>query len=559
MPPCLVSAWLAAALAASALALCGSAASVESPGARFGNATAATGPHRVAFLPNMERVLARASSLAQRQDGLEVVITPAAFFHGVITFGAPELLSGVASKLLRGECLRVIALGGSVTCATAGGVQNRSDHPHAVGDAWPARFGAALDAAFPCSGAGHAVANLCQGAVASDFWVERVAEWRAEEADASAAGPSPLAGADLVVCDTAHNDVEELRHREHHLDDGARIGKYNELLINLLLRPRGGGGDVAAARPAVMYVALSSRKGFETRDQAAPGGGRADGVWAHAPVTRHYGVPQVSVVDALGPFAPGSPQAAWFAEVYKADGWGHPNVLGHQLGADLLVQLLLAHVASSQLRVLPSVGEAAPPPPYVLPATMLYATDDELRMYTEGAPMHISAIEHSPARGLVRVAALSGFEPITDVPGKPPGLIATAVGAFATWLVPPATLAARAGRLQGALHVLSLKTYDRMGTVRVQVLRTAAPGCEALDFSAPFSPQELRMEIIANATVDCLRPPEQRVSEVEVDALSFNATALVAGGGCLLIHATVIDSAPPRADNKIKLMSFVLL
>ena len=564
-----VRACLAAALAAAALAVCGSAepgappGAASPPGSGFGArfASAATGPHRLAFLPNFERVLARASALAQRSDAPEVVITPAAFFHGVINFGAPELLANVSAKLLAGQCLKVVALGGSITCATAGGLANRSDHPQSLADAWPTRFVAALDAAFPCGTAGHSVANLCQGAVASDFWVERVVEWRAAGGEAGPqAAPSPLAGADLVVVDTAHNDVEELRHREHHLDDESRIGKYNELLINLLLRPQSANATQVPPTPAVMYIALSSRSGFDSRAAAEPGGGRRDGVWAHAAVTRHYGIPQVSAVDALGPFAPGSAAAAWFAEAYKADGWGHPNVVGHQLGAALLFQLLLAHVASLRLRVLPALDAASPPQAYALPAALLYATDDELRMYTEGAPLHVSALDGNPARGLVRVAARAGFEPKTDVPGKPAGLIASAVGASATWLVPPATLASRAGRLRGALHVLSLKTYDQMGTLRVEVLRTAAPNCEALNFSAPMSREALGLETLAAATIDCLRPPEQRVSEVEVDALSFNASALAAAGGsgCLLFTASVVDSAPPRADNKIKLMSFVL-
>ena len=514
------------------------------------------------FLPNFERVLARASALAQRTDAPEMVITPAAFFHGVINFGAPELLANVSAKLLSGQCLRVVALGGSITCATAGGLANRSDHPQSVADAWPARFVAALNAAFPCGTAGHSVVNLCQGAVASDFWVERVSEWRAAGAEAGPqAAPSPLAGADLFVVDTAHNDVMELRGREHHLNDEARIGKYNELLISLLLRPQRAGNGTEAT-PAVMYIALSSRGGFDSRAAAEPSGGRGDGVWAHAAVTRHYGVPQVSVVDALGPFAPGSAAAAWFADVYKADGWGHPNVVGHQLGAALLFQLLLAHVASLRLRVLPSLGAAdaaLPPPSYAPPDTLLYATDDELRMYTEGSPLHVNALDGDPARGLVRVVARTGFEPKTDVPGKPAGLIASAVGAFSTWLVPPATLASRVGRLRGSLHVLSLKTYDHMGTLRVEMLRTAAPDCEALNFSAPLSREALGLETLANATIDCLRPPEQRVSEVEVNALSFNISALAAaGGGCLLVNASVVNSVPPRADNKIKLMSFVL-
>ena len=67
--------------------------------------------------------------------------------------------------------------------------------------------------------------------------------------------------------------------------------------------------------------------------------------------------------------------------------------------------------------------------------------------------------------------------------------------------------------------------------------------------------------VAANAAapvIDCLRPPEQHFSEVEVDALSFDAAAALAGGACLLLNVTIVDSVPPRADNKIKLMSFVL-
>lgn len=81
-------------------------------------------------------------------------------------------------QLWTGErCLKLAVLGGSVSCGMAVGGREK---------AWPALLVALLNESFPCPAPGHHVANLCVKAVATDYWVDALAGWRANTSHPSA-------------------------------------------------------------------------------------------------------------------------------------------------------------------------------------------------------------------------------------------------------------------------------------------------------------------------------------------------------------------------------------
>lgn len=63
---------------------------------------------------------------------------------------------------------------------------------------------------------------------------------------------------------------------------------------------------------------------------------------------------------------------------------------------------------------------------------------------------------------------------------------------------------------------------------------------------------------LGNLTVDGLFTGE-RSSISFISELMFDVAPLRAKSACLRINATVVTSQPPRAENKVKLFSFVLL
>ena len=189
--------------------------------------------------------------------------------------------------------LRILAIGGSLTCGAANGNVSRGDRPSLV-DAWPALLEAALKARVPSSSGEHRVVNVCRGAVASDFWVDQMAAWLQPAFDnVKPLLPVPWSNFsfDLVIVETAINDVEEFTDyhaRDAHLRAEDRVRKYSELLVLQLLR--------LEPRPALMWLTASSR------DFAAPSGAprSGDSQALHQPIMQHYRLPLASTVDALG-------------------------------------------------------------------------------------------------------------------------------------------------------------------------------------------------------------------------------------------------------------------
>lgn len=496
----------------------------------------------------------------------ELVLNPAALARGVLNFGEPELFRPVHAKLVARSppaCLSVLVLGGSISQGHAYAPETHPDRPVALEDAWPVVLKNLLDDRFPCGHEGHEVRNEARSAAGSDMHLDMVVAW-------SSNASSPLRRADVVVVESAQNDLHDMAGTaDTHLDAGERALKYTELLVQRLLQSR-------SPPPGVLYLAASTRGRWDSLGW----GGRQDAAHTHARVTRHYGLPHVSAVDALGPFVTPE-QQAWLESVYKVDAIGHPTKLGHGACAALVMHQLLALLASVASPIL----AAAPAPPFSLPPTLLAVDPAELEMYATGRPLRVAAvnlgergIDSQPTR-LVAPAEANGWEVRSDAPGKPPGLVATAVGSTVDVVITPDEAA---NIRWGKLHLLLLKSYERMGVLRVTLLAApfppgaaprAAPGdpgdpqllwrpvpagqlaaCKAA-LAAPAGGGEGggAARVVAKFDVDCAWG--HRVSELATEPLAFPP---VGPDACLVVRLEVAPARPPRGENKVKLLSFVM-
>lgn len=296
-------------------------------------------------------------------------------------------------------------LGGSITQGHAFNDKN-PDKPKFMTDAWGAGLKALLDSRFPCGGEGHTLRNEARSAAATDMHLDLVCAW-AQNAT------SPLATADLVVVESSVNDVGNIgQTADTHLNNEERVLKYTELLIARTLRA------YTPNNPALLYLGVSTRGVWRRR-----GDERSDAALTHLKVTRHYGIPHVSVMDALGPFATDS-QEWWLENTFKDDRIGHPTRLGHDLAASLVMQQLLALILSLEHPMLPA---SVPPSPFALPAKLLAASEAELASYVDGRPLRIAlvnmgknGVDGQPTR-LVAPAEARGWEVRADLPFKPLG------------------------------------------------------------------------------------------------------------------------------------------
>lgn len=514
--------------------------------------------HRIAWLPDL-------SGAAPPADA-EVTVTPAAAWRGCLSAGDSALFAPVGGRLRAGLPLRVLALGGSLTCGAALGNVSRPDRPNGTEDAWPALLELSLNERVALTGgARHSVLNSCRHAVASDTWVDSLAAWAHPSADQVTAPANPFADAsfDVVVIETAINDVAELAlsgSRDAHLHPDARVRKYVELLLLQLL-------DLQP-RPALLWLTASSREG-----PWAGGERLGDATWLQAPIIRHHGAAMVSLIDALGPFV-SEAQKRFFSYDIRVDGWGHITRLGHALNAGLVLQTLLSQSLSSA-PMLPGEAAAA----YV-PRPPLHVTDVDAAMYLRARPLSISLLRDGA--NYLQEAGAQGWAVFEDVPGKP-GYIANGTGASVTWALDPPLVAAHI--LSGRLHVTSLRSYkarprprpgprappfvspraQHMGTLLLELHAGRKDGGLCLVEGARAAPRRIDNELLTpppgdqaalgRLTIDGL-DLNDRSSISFVSELAFDVAPLL--GACLRIHASVVESEPRREENKVKLISFVV-
>lgn len=195
------------------------------------------------------------------------------------------------------------------------------------------------------------------------------------------------------------------------------------------------------------------------------------------------------------------------------------------------------------------------------PPAPLFVRAEDIQRYTKGAPLrmplHDWAESHMEIAGWsntsswakrmksAHVVASSGWQFEQDVKLKS-GLIAHAPGDAFTVVYGPAELKGATFR---TLEIEALRSYEKIGAFTVSMATlpaTADALCPAsLDGATPLSPPE---------RFDCLGEEKQSVpkhDELFVAPQPENT--------CLVVNIRVDESSPPRAENKVKLMSIVLV
>lgn len=242
-----------------------------------------------------ERLLSTLVYNDERNMGIE--LTDRVFFNSIQSIGAPSLLSTMMSKIEQRPCLSIITIGGSI-CHGA----NTEKGPNTAFPAFLVQF---LNEMFPCNHpVGHSQSNHCIPGNASSTFVDMLLRTlNAYRTSQQAVGGNALAessttldksalNADLILVDTAYNDA--LDGSTNFKADITRVSvqKSMELLLNLIHR--------LPKFPSVIYVAPGIHVNSQVKwlDRLAPAGE----IDAQVEVAKHYQVPYISVLTALGPF-----------------------------------------------------------------------------------------------------------------------------------------------------------------------------------------------------------------------------------------------------------------
>jgi len=265
---------------------------------------------------------------------------------------------------------------------------------------------------------------------------------------------------------------------------------------------------------------------------------RGDSTHLQMQVAKHYDLPHVSAIDGIGPLS--TPEArSWFNASFLADKNCHISILGHQMVAVMIQNVLLIQYSAAKSSTIPGspLSRAWLPP-------LLVASEKD-----------VEALSYRPFsldfRTRDRTASIfvkshtflnQGFQSISDVPKKP-GMIASAPGSRIVFKIPENELQAYSN-LQGSAHVELLKSYEHMGVANVTVHLTSASPC-TLEGAV----------VISSLLVDCLW--EDRVSESNVVILPVESSApLLKDSTCLYVSVEVAESG--RTENKIKLLDILI-
>ena len=425
--------------------------------------------------------------------------------------------------------LRVVVFGGSVSCGHS--LKKRSSGGELARDAlcpqlprmheckreaWPALWARAMNDRFACPAGGggeHVVTNLCRAAAGTNYIVNRVAELQSG-ANASDPERRALLDADVVVVETAANDVHELLKARTPAwldadDEGQKTRAFTEILARQLLSlPR---------RPTLLWLTAAWRA-----LDAPPYHRDADA--EHRRVLRYYNISQVSMLAAFAPLA-SAERRAWARSVYFHD-CCHPSALGHKYIASALV------FNQERDRAAPRRDDGARPRG-ALPPELVISPEVSARFVRPRAVERLDL--RAPAAVRRAQVAKSGFACYADVPTKP-GAIADQVGAFLTLNI-ELPGGADAAPLDGVTSLGYLSSYEHVGSFDAEII--SAPG----DCRFPIGAATL-----ARRRIDCRI--DEHVSIYSSAELSWSAAP---GSECVWLRVTVVESPTPRNENKVKL------
>ncbi|GLI61829.1 hypothetical protein VaNZ11_004270 [Volvox africanus] len=482
----------------------------------------------------------------------------------IIHHGDTAMFGRLHEKLHGKHCIRVMFIGGSVT------------HGHGLPNGsmpYPVLFKKELSSAFPCKGR-HNITVASKGAIATDFWIDYLVG-RQEVL---------LADFDLVVVDTAMNDVHELVMHAGRgaADPNAFIRTQTEILMSMILQESHRVNDLNDPTPssaaactkesnytriwtgvAAIWLGTSTRR---TSVWRGPLPRTTDAVHVQLPVAMTHGVPYISIIDGLGPFSSTSSQQwlknNWYVEPVKDV---HPGRWGHQALAKALVHFLTEqHLYLTQLPWQQDIYS-----PVYCPRPPTFIDPNTLDMYLDMSPLHIPTVYLQATKP--RMSRCGDWTIKSDVLGKP-GLISLKVGARCAIFAFPAEVVRHPVEV-GEVHVLMLKSYEHMGWLRVIVAAVPAASADGSDEktkcilnsingngssmsnanSSAMGSWSSGSTILGSRDIDCLW--DERVSEARMEVVQITKPPHNDTSGqdfCLAFMFEVLGS--DRAENKVKIL-----
>jgi len=430
---------------------------------------------------------------------LHVVVTPSVAAQATLNRGSEGSWVRVSDRITNGEPLRVWILGASPSCGHHDVSEPSGGPPEEAATGLNHTFGGVLltglRALYPGN---HEVTTECHGGAATDRWIQEVAYWRSV-----CEGPFK-SGTDVVVIETGLTDGDSLFAR-----------KATEILLRQLFAE-----DVAV-------IMLSSAGVRETWMGARPRLG--DAAYFHREVALHYGVHQVSPVDAF------EHHLHWLHQRLRSDTRGHPSIVGHDIIGCLLLHAVVDQLTSARWTFLPDDVRHKP-----RLAMLAYNRPSEAAVFIRGHPKMLRLDEgDNGLRGSQYwLPTISNWTLYAD--GRDRGLIAHDVGSSIGFFFPPDLVHLNFRYRTVVLTIL--KTYEGMGSLRIRI--EAGEWRDACRSNA----------VIEDRVVDTLW--ENRYSEPV--AVELRADKVLPDGACFTVNLEIVASEPPRLRNKVKLYSIAI-
>lgn len=353
-----------------------------------------------------------------------------------------------------GECLNIIALGGSITCGCS------LDAGRAGCDrtgAWPQQLQNRLNSKYPCQ-SGHRVFNFCKGGVGSDTWADQISLWRHENSSQEAIAVS---SAHLILIDSAVNDVVDIG-----IDEGGQVvsGPLNERWqdVNALEKRVKSLTELIIiqiplmkSKPEVIFTELSINTGFEFPYLPYPSAAHLQ-----LEVAQYYHRPYFSIISAFDGLKDRGVRR-WFDQNYHTSDCCHVTRSGHELIGDFLIAVMEVSTGITNSNIPPWFSSLVANSRDSLPIKFNHV--DKAEMYRAGWPLLISTVCGAGDEGFR--TRCDGWE-FENERGKP-GLIARDSGSVLAYVIKGKNFHDHTH--VGVLHISALRSYTNMGAVTVQL------------------------------------------------------------------------------------------
>lgn len=381
------------------------------------------------------------------------VVLPEELLHAARMPGNTRRMHGFALKLLLGQPVSVLVIGGSIT--EGAGVHDF------VSESFVWNTFKWLQETFP--GAEHILSNEASGGGSSLMFRRCLGS--------SLQGTNSV---DLVVFEFAVNDPAAILHEE------ARALNYDALVRTLWDLP---------GSPALLGIHMYSPHftGMPAGQLKFPGGYTQSAETLHAQILEYYQVPALSVRRMLHHARANAPEGSGFQDNEIWCDVVHPSHLGHIYLADMLISylqdltggVLLHAMHAGGVEKLAEMHEGLAKQPGVLDGWPLPPPFVEGNDVDVSVCLRMDALQHS-------VVHTQGFEWLDEAKGNRSrwGYIATEPGSTITFRVEPQeVLPCKEGtHLEVALAYM--RTYTDVG----QAIISCSDGCtcEELEFNAYF-------------------------------------------------------------------------